>query len=465
MLNNSSSSKFDLTINFDQAGEQTTGNVKRVTGLVKIKHLIPLIDKLELEANPRDSRVGNVTNDIRESLEKTPETFPFKTKGILVGASQYEARDRNRYFVTFTNPAIEGILDGGHNTMAIGLYILNLALGDEASAEIKKVKIWNDFKDLWEASREKVALYRQSLSPEDAELETLVPLELLLPNDPEDFNSVEQFSKSLLEICAARNNNVQLKTEAKANQAGYFDSLRDQLDPAIANRIEWRPNDGGDIKVADVVALSWIALAKIDNTFVDEDGRSVEAPNATQIYSSKGECVSRFERLLSSPDVSETNAGDFKRDLKNKKVLSAFKLTADILKLYDYIYEAFPDLYNANDGRFGGITTVKKMNDAARTKRTKFGNKDISWKYPDGFIVPLVYGLGALIEEKEDGSLGWSTDPYRFLKDHLADVVTKYKGVIAVVQHDPQKVGKAAVSYTTAEDAFETAFLKAAAGR
>jgi hypothetical protein len=345
--------------------------------------------------------------------------------------------------------------------MAIGLYILNLALGDGAAAAIKQVKIWSDFKDLWDQSRVAVTDYRSTLGAEDFELETLVPVELLLPAQPDNFDSVEQFSKSLLDICAARNNNVQLKTEAKANQAGYFDALQDQIDGSIAKRVEWRPNDGGEIKVSDVIALSWIALSKLEERFVDEDGRNVEAPNAAQIYASKGECVSRFERLMSSPDVSETNAGNFKRDLRNLKVLSAFMISADVLKLYDLIYELFPDLYNSFDGKFGKITPVKKMNDSARKKATKFGNKAIKWKYPEGFIVPLVYGLRSLINVEPDGTLSWKTDPFNFVRLHLGEVVGKYKGVIEVVQHDPQKVGKASVAYSTAEDAFETAFLRA----
>src|SRR5690554_118182 len=127
-----------LTLKFEQVSEQTTGNILRVTGLVKVRNLIPLIDTVDLEANPRSSKVGPVTDAIGDSLEATPETFPFKTKGILVGASAYEQRERSRYSLTFDDPDIEGILDGGHNTLAIGIYILKLALGD--STKLKKAK-------------------------------------------------------------------------------------------------------------------------------------------------------------------------------------------------------------------------------------------------------------------------------------------------------------------------------------
>jgi hypothetical protein len=455
--------KFDLVIHFDQACEQVNANVRKVTGLVKIKHLLPLITQLELEANPRDSRVGRVTNDIRESLERTPEMFPFKTKGILVAASKYQKGERNRYFVKFEDSAIEGILDGGHNTMAIGLHVLSLALGEEAPAVIRQIKIWSDFKTAWIDAQPQIAAFRAELTEDDVELDTLVPLELLVPNDVDDVSDVDEFLRSLLTICAARNNNAELRTEAKANQAGYFEALKEQIDSSISDRVEWRPNEGGSIKVADIVALTWIPLSMIADRYDDEDGRVVDPPSATQIYSSKGDCVSRFERLMSSPAVSETSAGNFKRDLRNPKVLSAFKLAADVVKLYDAIYEKFPSIYNSNDGKFGRITTVKKMNDKAKVKATKFGDKAVDWKYPEGFIVPLVYGLRSLIKVNPDGTLGWKTDPFAFVDKYLSEVVAKYKGVIEIVQHDPQKVGKANVAYTAAEDAFETAYLKSVA--
>ncbi len=77
------------------------------------------MDAATLEANPRTAKVGQITSDIRESIETTPDLFPFKTKGILVASANCKELERRRYHMTFENPAIEGILDGGHNTLAI----------------------------------------------------------------------------------------------------------------------------------------------------------------------------------------------------------------------------------------------------------------------------------------------------------------------------------------------------------
>lgn len=454
------STPISITIRMDQAAEQTHGFITRVHGLVRLKGLIQLISDLDLEANPRDSRVSKVTNDIRESIEKTPETFPYKSKGILVASSSYILRDRNRYELSFVNPQVEGILDGGHNTLAVGLHILELALGDDFAGVEKDIKLWDDFKKAWDANLDKIKAYRESLDEGDESLNGFVPVELLLPSDPSDEICVEDFNRALLEICAARNNNAQLRTEAKANAQGYFEGLKAQLPKDIATRVEWRPNEGGDIKTPDILALAWIPLSFYSKKFKDQDDKVVEAVTMPQIYASKGECVNRFERLMSSRDVSEDKGGNFKRDLKSSEILSAFKITGDLPELFDLIYELFPDAYNSHDGKFGRIKEVKKMNNA-KLKTTKFTKRGIAWKYPEGYVIPLVAGLRALMELDGAGLLRWKvSNPTEFVKANFDQIVSSYKGVIELVDYDPQKVGKAAAAYESAFAAFESAYYR-----
>lgn len=463
MIRKKMSEKATITIRMEQAATQTYGFITRVFGLVRLKGLIQLITDLDLEANPRDSRVSKVTNDIRESLEKTPETFPYKSKGILVASSNYSLKDRGRYELSFENPQVEGILDGGHNTLAVGLHILELALGDDFTVIEKDIKLWDDFKKAWDSNIDRIKTYRESLDDNDDSLNSFVPVELLLPSDPDDEICVEDFNRALLEICAARNNNAQLRTEAKANAQGYFEGLKSQLPKEISDRVEWRPNEGGDIKTPDILALSWIALSFYGKQFKDQDDKLVESVSMPQIYASKGECVNRFERLMSSHEVSEVKGGNFKRDLKSAEVLSAFKITGDLPELFDLIYELFPDTYNSQDGKFGRIKEVKKMN-GAKVKTTKFTKRGIAWKYPEGYIVPLVAGLRALMAKDESGILKWRVaNPSQFIRDNFALVVSSYKGVIELVDYDPQKVGKAAAAYESAFSAFESAYFRSLA--
>ena len=77
---------------------------------------------------------------------------------------------------------------------------------------------------------------------------------------------------------------------------------------------------------------------------------------------------------------------------------------------------------------------------------------------PDGFIAPLVYGLQALMNvEIKDGKqiITWSVDPKPWLEKNLGAVVESYADVLAPWGFDPQKVGKAPQSYTTALRAYK----------
>lgn len=92
----------------------------------------------------------HLTDSIQDSIRTDSNLFPFKTKGILLASSQYEVLERGRIKIMPENPEIEGILDGGHNTLAIGLYILERALSEQGEALPRGAKTWDQFKSLWE---------------------------------------------------------------------------------------------------------------------------------------------------------------------------------------------------------------------------------------------------------------------------------------------------------------------------
>lgn len=447
-----------VVLKFDQYAEQPFESTLRIIGFVKLRHMAPLLTNADLESNPRSSKVGAVTDAIGDSLERTPDHFPAKTKGILIGTANYRARERQRFELEFKDRLLEGILDGGHNALALGMRILQCSGVDDQS--LNRVKLWSDFKDLWEKNLEKV---EAAVKDSDlAELEVLVPVELLVPADTENPAIVEAFSAALLDICAARNNNAQLKAETQANQRGYFEALKELLPTDIASDVEWKTNDGGRIKAADVIALAWIPMTLLDLP-KDEDKRQVEAPVAQNIYRSKGDCVTRFERLMSSPDVTAAGPDGYRRDLRSASVESAFKVTADLLQLHDQIYKRLPDAYNRNDGKFKRITAVKKMNPEGsnRKKYTKFTHHEVSTAIPEGFIIPLVYGLQSLMEVDGTGKVKWKCNPFDFLNDHFDTVAGDFKSAIALLDYDPQKVGKSPEAYQMAQRGYEMVLLRA----
>lgn len=85
--------KESVIIKFDFSAEQTVGDITKIVGLTMAKYLVPIIDVLDLEANPRSSKTGPVTAAIQESIETDPTVFPFKTKGILLAASQRKSQE------------------------------------------------------------------------------------------------------------------------------------------------------------------------------------------------------------------------------------------------------------------------------------------------------------------------------------------------------------------------------------
>ncbi|WP_312932940.1 AIPR family protein [Stutzerimonas nitrititolerans] len=443
-----------IVVRFDQVAEQSAGPVLRITGFVKARELIQLLDAADLDANPRSAKSGPVTEDILESIGDTPEIFMFKTKGILIGASFYEKLQRNRYRLSFENPKIEGILDGGHNTLAIGTHILMSALNSNSIK--RQIRRWPDFKEAWEEYRDEVEALRK-LKPEDDgytenALDFLVPVEILVPSDPEDEDVLEAFNSSLLAICSARNNNVQLTLETKANKKGFYEDLRNALPTEISNRVEWKTNDGGEIKARDIIALSWIPMSLLDHDFVPE----IPPQN---IYRNKGECAKLFDELMSDDDVSEATGGEYTRQVHNQSVRSALLIAAQIPALYDKIYKDFPAAYNENNGRFGKISIVKMADEMRSVPTSYFTRQPVNYRYPDGLIMPIVYGLKALMKVDEDGTVSWSQDPYDFLDNHLAAIVKKYKVILDAYGFDPQKVGKSEGSYELVVDAFRTELM------
>lgn len=443
-----------IIIKLENPSEFTLGEIKKITGHVMAKYIPAIIDTLDLEANPRASRTGTVTDAIQDSINVNPMLFPFKTKGILLAFSQYKYLDRGRIKLTTDNPVIEGILDGGHNTLAIGLDILKKSLEYVDQTLPKGSKTWDQFKELWENNLNIIDQYLQYLknNPEIKDLNYLIPVEIDVPRDPEDIACITKYKNDLFDICYARNNNAQLANSDKANHCGYFDDLKlfmENHNKTLSDRIIWKSNDGGSIKAQDLVALALIPLSLI-TPVKDENGKKIEAIAPNKLYSGKGSCLQHFERIMSSEDVTIVDENDSKHKLLNDEVSSALQIAVDIPELYDYIYEKLPNLYNAAGGSFGRITAIKSMNSKKTPKLTPYLGKKVNTLCPDGFVMPLVYGLKTLMTNTTingKNTIVWSQPPMSFLEKNLGKIVEQYSLVINMCDFDPQKVGKASQAY------------------
>lgn len=450
-----------ITIRFEggNVSEQSYQQITRIVGLVNARNLINLFDIEDLNANPRLAKAGDVTDAIIDSIQSSPATFPFKTKGILVGTTKYEALERNRYRLFFENTDYEGIMDGGHNMLAIGIHILS-NINEIDQKLVKKIKNWGAFKEVWIEFRDQVLAVASGSDEElSSFLDFVVPVEIVVPTEPESADAVTNFRTSLRDICDARNHNVQLRDEALANKAGLYDALREVLNKELEQRVEWRQNEGGDIKAREILALGIIALNKIDLP-VGEDEVQIKPLAATAVYNSKASCVTQFNAIMSAPSVSHLSDDGTRRVVNNAAVLSALRITAEFPAIYDAIYKAFPTAYNATGSRFGANTFVKSAADMKYPPTTRYTNETVEFQYPDGFIMPLVVAMGKLIKKNADGTLTWAYNPFDFIANKFSTLVERHMLIIDEQDRNPNKVGKNANAYRTLEEQIELILLR-----
>ena len=441
-----------VILKFDEACRSERYSLQRIEGTITADSMIRLIDIADLHANPREAKVGSVTEAITETLETSTDLFPFKSKGILIASANCRELERSRFELSFADEDIEGVLDGGHNMLAIALFIIRQALGEkEAKKALRSVRRWEEVSPVW-------TKYRSEIEDVKKDLGFFVPTEIIFPKDSAEGR--DAYEGAILEIAQARNNNAQLTEETKANKAGHYDALRDALDRPLVEEVEWKTNDGGRIKARDLVALTWVPLSVLPEGLGLSE---ITSFNPVNIYRNKGYCVNAFNLLMQRDEVSQKTKGDI-RELTNPAVKSAIKIMREIPELFDYVYTIFPDAYNDVSPGFGRISSVRifepgKYN--AREKKylatppkTKFYQRDTKFDFPEGFIAPVVWALRELLEFKE-GTVVWKTDPKKFLDGNLRKFMQVYHGFIAMANYDPQKVGKTNSTYQLACNDFK----------
>ena len=121
-----------------------------------------------------------------------------------------------------------GIIDGGHNALAIANFLI-VALMDQ------KVKTWEECKEFWDANYDEILDRFQN---HEGEFKFSVPIEIISPNYDE--GAIDDYYDHPKEICSARNNNVHLTEVAKGNQSGFYDYLKEILGDEFTHHLEKR---------------------------------------------------------------------------------------------------------------------------------------------------------------------------------------------------------------------------------
>ncbi len=432
----------DVILKFDTVCSRDKYGIRTLTGAVTASSVLKLFDVADLKANPREARRGKVTEDIIESIVRAPELFHFKTKGLLISASACTPLDRNRFRLEFEDPDFEGVLDGGHNMLAIATHMISAASSD-GQKKLRGKSRWDDVRAVWHEMRDDIESVKELF-------DFLIPIEILYPQEGKEGH--DEFENSILEIAQARNNNAELRKETKAHKKGLYDVIKECLDRNLVGQVEWKTNDGGRIKSRDIVALALIPLTKLpdrDKLPGLKDFRPVS------LYRYKTGCVDNFTALMESPDVSARVKGDM-RELKHEGVRSALGLLRDLPALVDQVYLELPEAYNQVSPGFGRISAVRLYDEENINSNTskylrhppksKYYQQDAKYDVPEGFILPIIWGMSELMEYS-DGEVKWMVDPYKFLKVHLKDIMNVYHGIISLSKYDPQNVAKVAASY------------------
>ena len=415
---------------------------------IDAKNMSELLDHLDLTANPRSATKNQIVKSICDSLKNSPEYMVFKTKGLLIACQNFEILQRGRYRLNFDEDSVtDGLLDGGHNVLAIGIFILEeyFAQNDEPTPkDVRKIKRWVDFVEVWQK-------YKNDLTGFIDTLDFQIPVEIIYPQ----YGFEDIFSDKVFEISDARNNNNSLTDGTMADHRGYYDILKKYVDPSIDEFIEWKDGEAEKyIKRDDIVALSLIPFIALQRAGKLE-GISVGNINPISIYSSKGSCTAIFSKLIEELKLNE----DIVDDLELPPLIeSAFSLMKDIPYLYDLIYSRFPNAYNDVSPGFGRISKVKETKE--KKSKTKYYKFDSDYRYPDGFIVPIVVALHTLIGIDGD-KVYWKVDDIRdFVKNNLTGNCEMLVSTIKDNSYDPQSVGKSAASYKGMEMQFSFAEMK-----
>lgn len=435
-----------VTIKTENACIQKHSKINKIFATVDATNFAKLLDVVGLAANPRSSKKNKVTSAIRDTLKTSPSEMRFKSKGLLLSTLSCIPRERDRFTLSFEDTACEGVLDGGHNLLAIGLFILEEYFGEDLKSDYNKVKDWTQFRSLW-------SQYKDELESVLNCFEFDIPIEIIYP--AKDY--VNGFTELVFAISDARNNNSALTTGTKANHRGYYKILQDVLDSEINNKVEWKDGDSGKtIRRDDIVTMALIPLIALQKK--ERLKNNLPTINPISIYSSKGKCVDIFSEIIES--YTENN------EVSDELLLSAIKLFKDLPKLYDLIYKNFPVAYNKNSSGFGRMNCVKIYDRSKKGESylpnqplTKYYKDKCEAKYPDGFIIPILCGLTTLINVNNT-SVSWERNPFDFINNNLEEGVKMLVNTIKDNDYNPNVVGKSKGAYDSVELMFKYQLTK-----
>ena len=431
-------------VRFAEATDIQIGGIRRIVGVTKVVDLVSLITIATLDSNPRKPKRNDIIDSICKELRSQDFLFTYKTRGLLVGAANAIQLTPNEFRLDIEDQQIEGILDGGHNTLAIGLMILEAATG--RPTEINRIHDWKEFKQKWMENQSAIETW--SKNPTSVTFhDMLIGMELILPIDVENRDSVDLFKRSIIDICSARNTSTPLKTSTMLGKLGLLDPLKERLVEPYLSRVQWEQNGQGTVKSDDLISMTLVPFKSLLKHFPIENksGRAMTVKAANSLYAGRTAGVKNYGELMQSDKITKRTS-DYKREIFGTEIESVFDIAAQLPEIYDRIYFLFPSAFDHNsDESLMALPSIVEWNNRHRLNlKLPYSGEAISGVFPEALIQPILRGLEFLIGfDSESNRLYWTQDPISFLDEHMDAIVKPIpKAFIETYNCAPDLFGK-----------------------
>ena len=228
------------------------------------------------------------------------------------------------------------------------------------------------------------------------------------------------------DLARARNTSVQVDEKSMAELAGKFDPIKEGIEGLpFYNRIAYKQNQ-----------------IEVD----DETGKSLKMIDAREIVAIIGMFdIDRYDPNTFPTKAYASKAAMLNNYLEDPEHYRKFtNIAPDIFDLYDAVESEFADTYNAEGGRYGR-KSYSGFKDSSVVSKTKFGDRDLKYKVPDGLLYPVVAAFRALVVDNETtGKYEWfnGEEPVQVWERCKGDLVNKVMSFAASIGDNPNAVGK-----------------------
>lgn len=481
-----------MEIEIKDASIQSGQKLLKIIGLLSAKELAKMMDCISLRPNPRSPNVNKITKAISHTMEHDPELLQYKTKGILA-AGQLNGRTGKKFEIDFTTPSYGGILDGGHNFLAIIRVMMidsvrhkygSLRKEDkQIRKDVEKIRSLRDLIDKWALYGDCVKELIDSLNalPEKARKQEklfrkfsfLVPVEIITPCR----GTTEREVKDIIhEISVARNNNVQLKEVAIAQHKGSYELLKHILPEDVNSRVQWKSGENQcPIAPTKVVPLALLPLKKLEEVgLLKKLAEAIHASNdgdeeieetvfppvkLMSMYTSTAGCISVYSQVIDAVANLQESGGD--EDGLVERIVSSLSVIGELPRIWDVLEMKFEDLFSCSlssgEKRYQDMPCNSK-GAAKKETPTRFFTRQIpKGKYVcrAGFATPLFMSICSafLAYDVDAEAVKWTVSPDKIIEELMCpsrrfkNMMHDYVSLIKSVDYDPSKFGKAPMAY------------------